>query len=209
MAATIDHTRMKIRCPYCLEVSEIPKSTRTTETMWCKRCRKKYEFANALAYKESTLDSTPVDTSEGKDATNRDLIFLWLVLLPLCIATYAYSNKVGQKLDGIDFMFMYIMLFFAIRITVYFLQKLWWDHKIIALFGFFAYEATAVNRIIYGIAEKGMENFIFLIIAMVIGGLLFFTRYDNLGGRSSGADSSSCSSSCGGCGGGGGCGGCG
>ena len=84
------------------------------------------------------------------------------------------------------------------------------DHPIPTLVGLFLFESVGLLRIVNG-SSHGMHKWDFLILMMILGGVMFFARFEKTGGSS--GSSSSCSSggcsSGGGGGGGGGCGGCG
>lgn len=85
------------------------------------------------------------------------------------------------------------------------------DTPITTILGVICFESLGVARIIDGSAH-GMHKWLFLILMMILGGLIFFLRADHFQntGNSDGGSwwGSSCGSS--GCGGGGsGCGGCG
>jgi len=122
-----------------------------------------------------------------------------------------------HTVKGPDFLFLFILWFLILRVTVGILRNRGYDNPLTTFLGVGLFEALAIARIVVGSAH-GMHKWDFLLTMMVIGGFLFFIRLDQInytgtGGSGSSCSSSSSSSSCsgggGGCGGGGGYGGCG
>lgn len=122
-------------------------------------------------------------------------------------------------MKGPDFLLLYFIVFVFLRVFVALARAQEGFAELAApVIGCLVYEIFGAVRMVVGSAH-GLHKWDFLILMMVIGGPLFFVRFDNIGGGASGTGGGGwfgCGSSCGGgggCGGGGcgggGCGGCG
>jgi len=107
-------------------------------------------------------------------------------------------------LSGPDFLLLYFVWFVVMYGTVLLFRWSGKDTPMVTLCGIAGYELLGVLRIIIG-SLYGKENWGFLILMMVIGGIIFLLRASHLQSNGDGGGwwNSSCSggSGCGGCGG--------
>ncbi len=195
-----------IRCPVCLQEMPVPKSTSVFKTFECEGCGSSFEFQDALP---APTEGRPL-LSNTTIVENHTRLRNWLIIVsvPIVLAILIQGANYSNSLDGPSFLSFIIKIFLVTFIGSYLIRRFLLDLDQIRVIGFLIFESLCIYRLIWGYSHE-MHKFGILFIAMIIGGFLYFLRFDSFQSQGSGGCGIGCGGG-GGCGGGcGGCGGCG
>ena len=198
-----DHSSasLNIRCPVCLGGHSVAVDTPTTQMLECEYCGRYFEFNNALpslakVEKAQKAVADHVAIREYAQASRKLILFALFVIMLLLIGVRLYT----QAMDGPDFLWFYLKMFFACWVLSLLIRFLWFDFNWIRLFAFAIFEGSGGIRLINAWLT-GASPYSLLMLMMLIGGLLLAVRLTVSTSRGSGGDAGGTSGGCGGCGG--------
>ncbi|MBI3898017.1 MAG: hypothetical protein HY308_06940 [Gammaproteobacteria bacterium] len=207
MATTDTLAGTIVRCPACLAQQRTIGKPAPWDQLRCPRCRRDFEFRNALPFKTDTKSATAA-FAETIAAPSQTVFWVCGLLLTVLVLLSAYRVQTG--FDGPEFLVFY---FFALLLSFLgtYLLRFFGEGDVPNYLSLLIFEGIGVERLLYGLSQ-GMSKFFGLFVLMVFGFFFLTARTEisrnwnssngnSSGGCGGGCGSSSCGGGCGGCGG--------